>query len=475
MPLFGPPNVGDMEAKGNVKGLIKAMGYKKDADIRRAAAEALVRMGRGQEAADALANPPDARALEPLAVLLKHRKQEVRVAAARPLSWVVRRSRDPRATEFLVSALRDRSPAVRQVAARDLDSLGWRPDRSEAGAAFWAEKHEWDKCVELGAAAVKPLIRALGDKDYSVREAVARALGQIGDARAVKPLIRRLKDKSATVRSAATKALGAIGDPRGVEPLTAALASDSDWYQSVPAVVALGKIGDARAADPLIAVLRRPAATPAHKLASPDLKKAAADALDQLGWEPKRDELGAIYWIAKGECQRCVDIGAPASGPLIEALADERQELREAAAATLEMLGWQPDDGGAGAAYWVARHDWDRCVEIGRSAVEPLIHALKKGSTDVRRDAAIALGDIGDERGVDLLVDLLWNRELYGAAAEALQTMMDGLRPAIKRRLLAQQVTRQGRRAHDGERFHTDHLCAYGHEDHIRLLDDWRY
>ena len=465
MPLFGPPNVEDMETKGNIKGLIKAMGYKKDPAIRRAAAEALVRMGRGQDAADALWNLYGVRAVEPLGVLLKHREQDVRVAAAEAAKMVVRSSRDPRATELLVSALGDRSAAVRQVAAKQLDTLGWQPDRGEAGAAFWAEKHEWDRCVELGAAAVKPLIAALDDK--YVNEA-AMALGQIGDTRAVEPLIRRLKDQSPIGPHAVTEALGAIGDPRAVEPLSAALSEDWGSCQSVPAAVALGQIADARAVDPLIAVLRRPAADPA-------LRKAAAAALDQVGWAPERNELGAIYWIVKGECHRCVEIGAPAIGPLVAALAHERQELREAAAAALDALDWQPDDGGEGAAYWVARHEWNRCVEIGRPAVAPLIHALRKGSANVRRDAAIALGDIGDERAVDPLVGGLWNRELRPAAIEALKAMMDGLRPAIKRRLLVQQLTRRGRRGRDDERFHTDNLCAHGHEDHIRLLDHGRY
>lgn len=37
-----PPNVEKLKAKGNVKGLIKALGYKKNGTIRKAAAEALV-------------------------------------------------------------------------------------------------------------------------------------------------------------------------------------------------------------------------------------------------------------------------------------------------------------------------------------------------------------------------------------------------------------------------------------------------
>ena len=45
MPLFGPPNVEKLKAKGNVKGLIKALDYKKDASVRRAAAKALGKSG----------------------------------------------------------------------------------------------------------------------------------------------------------------------------------------------------------------------------------------------------------------------------------------------------------------------------------------------------------------------------------------------------------------------------------------------
>ncbi len=40
MPLFGPPNIAQLEAKRDAAGLIKALAYK-DAAIRIAAAEAL--------------------------------------------------------------------------------------------------------------------------------------------------------------------------------------------------------------------------------------------------------------------------------------------------------------------------------------------------------------------------------------------------------------------------------------------------
>jgi HEAT repeat protein len=45
MGLFGPPDVAKLKARRDVLGLIKAMGYDKDASIQRAAADALREIG----------------------------------------------------------------------------------------------------------------------------------------------------------------------------------------------------------------------------------------------------------------------------------------------------------------------------------------------------------------------------------------------------------------------------------------------
>jgi HEAT repeat protein len=50
MPLFGPPDVAKLKAKGDVPGLIKAPGRDKDSAVRQAAATAL---GHLREAASA--------------------------------------------------------------------------------------------------------------------------------------------------------------------------------------------------------------------------------------------------------------------------------------------------------------------------------------------------------------------------------------------------------------------------------------
>ncbi|WP_300608658.1 HEAT repeat domain-containing protein [Methanohalophilus sp.] len=61
-------------------------------------------------------------------------------------------------------------------------------------------------------------------------------------------------------------------------------------------------------------------------------------------------------------------------------------------------------------------------VDIGEPAVAPLIQALENDNPDIRKNSAIALGKIGDERAIEPLLDLLDddNREVRHAAEIAL-------------------------------------------------------
>jgi HEAT repeat protein len=125
-------------------------------------------------------------------------------------------------------------------------------------------------------------VAALKDPYSKVRKAAAEALVQIG-APAVEPFMAALKDESWSVRRTAAEALGQIGDARAVEPLTAALKDRNDHWLRHYAAEALGQIGDARAVEPLVAALKEPYA---------NVRKAAAEALEALGWQPDRTEMG---------------------------------------------------------------------------------------------------------------------------------------------------------------------------------------
>ncbi len=210
MPLFGPPNVKKMKERSNIKGLIKALDYKKEYGVRKAAAGALGQIG-------------DARAVEPLITALKDEDGYVRGAATLALGQIGGPAAEP-----LITALKDKHAYVRGYAAEALDKLGWEPDLDENGAQYWIAKREWQKCVEIGAPAVEPLITALKDKDAYMCGCAAGALGRIGDARAVEPLSAALKDEKWQVRGHAARALGQIGDARAGKPLTAALKDEDE-------------------------------------------------------------------------------------------------------------------------------------------------------------------------------------------------------------------------------------------------------
>ncbi len=88
--------------------------------------------------------------------------------------------------------------------------------------------------------------------------------------------------------------------------------------------------------------------------------------------------------------------------PLVSALKDSEYRVMQAAEAALERINWRPGKDEAGAAYWIARKQWQRCVEIGTPAVDALISVLKEGDNFAKYEAADVLGQIGDTRAIDL-------------------------------------------------------------------------
>ena len=222
-------------------------------------------------------------------------------------------------------------------------ALGWRKDRHVRGPAVTA-------LGQLGdPRAVNPLIRALNDSDSGVRGAAATALGDLGDDGAAKPLITVIQNDEWSVREAAVAALGNIG-AHAVGPLIAA-PHDQDEYVRRAAAEALGQIGDPRAVEALTSALDDESAA---------ARQAAAEALGQIG-DPDAVE------------------------PLIGARNDQNAKVRVAAAAALDGLAWSPDRGATGAAYWVAKGQWKKCVKI--AAIEPLIAVLRDDRVMEIRDA----------------------------------------------------------------------------------------
>ena len=117
MGLFGPPDVKKMKARRDVDALMKALNYQSSWQIRGEAARALGEL------------------------------------------------KDARAVEALIAVLKDENAGVRSKAAEALGEIG-------------------------DTRAVKPLIARLKDKNVYMRVHAAGALGKIGDTRAFGPLER---------------------------------------------------------------------------------------------------------------------------------------------------------------------------------------------------------------------------------------------------------------------------------------------
>lgn len=339
----------------------------------------------------------------------------------------IRRLLKKKDTAGLIRALSDSDLSIRSAAVSALGEIG---DEQSVEALIDALQHGFyqlaaDALVKIGAPSVGPLIDILGDKRDNVRDAATNALVKIGTP-AVQPLIVKLTVSSQNVRQAAARALGEIGDVQAIESLVTAL---KNGYVCQAAADALVKIGVA-SVGPLVATLatlendyvREVAAEALAKiglsavgplvaaLEDKHAQQTAAYALYKLGWKPgagETDEISAIYWIANNQWQNCIEIGTPALGPLTDALEDKREDVRQAIASALDKLGWQPGIDEASARYYITKKLWHKCIEIGEPAVEALITVLEDRDRLACRDAAWALGEIGDARAVQPLVKAL--------------------------------------------------------------------
>lgn len=95
MPLFKPSDIENMQAKKDIEGLVRALGYKEDYYVRMDAARALGKIG-------------DPRAVEPLIAALKDEELNVRKEAAGALESLHRSGKlDESSRAKIVAALKN--------------------------------------------------------------------------------------------------------------------------------------------------------------------------------------------------------------------------------------------------------------------------------------------------------------------------------------------------------------------------------
>lgn len=264
--------IGDRSA---VPLLVHALGDK-EAEVRGSAAEALSKIG-GEETARYVVTALDAEdprtreaahhallkmgrsAVKPLTAALRHSEPAIRASIV-PL---VAKTGDPSAATALSASLSDPDAGVREAAARALEEMQWHPKENVDRARLAIALQQWERVVEFGKSAVRPLIEVLADVRRKVRLAAAQVLGEIADPRAVDALIPLLSDDFTEVARAAVHALGMIGDRRAVDPLIRCL---GERELCPDAVEALGRLADPRAIHPLVASTRNHGRNLTHKV-----------------------------------------------------------------------------------------------------------------------------------------------------------------------------------------------------------------
>ncbi len=282
----------------------------------------------------------------------------------------------------ILKALKDRDASVREAAASYLKHLGKLSDGC---------------CKETGI--IPSLIVALEDSNPRVREEASAALTYYKDWQAIDPLIRRLKDVSPWVKLNAVFALGELKAPRVVDPLLDLLNDQSDWrnkFLQQECVIALRKIGhpyprvittlmknfnDEYLKAEIIKTLGKFNATEARDLlveASKDpnerIRKLAVEALSRVPGASPSRRVDLPQTIGK--------IGDSNVEVIVKSLNDPSPEVR---AQSAEALGKLRDN----------------------RAVEPLLVALNDKDERVREKAVVSLSNFSDERIFDALINFI--------------------------------------------------------------------
>ena len=266
--------------------------------------------------------------------------------------------------------------------------------------------------------AVDPLIGMLNDPDESVRVNVIRALSDIGDRKAVPALIPMAADRLSTVRMAAFQALGALGDPRAVAALERGLYDDDETLRVV-AARSLGIVPGPESLDVLIRVALQDQSDRVRghvvKVVGERRVREAVPKLESaLAAESEFVRANAASVLGEVADRSSVPV-------LVRSLDDPFWKVRCLASHSIAKIA--PDDADARAAIVtrlqtettpMARVDlaWSAAAMGDRSQLEVVRSLLFKGEPeDVRAEAAIALGELGDRSDLRVLERAMSDRK----------------------------------------------------------------
>lgn len=409
------------------------------------------------EAAEALADAGERKAVGALVQALRDPSAGVRAAACESLG----RLADARAVPPLVSFLRDPDEDVRGEAFSALLRIGQArasslPDyRGEdpRSPSLALTQIVWPADLE----AVKLLYESLNDSDPEVRMGCVYALGRMGVAGAFDAVHRLLHgDEDAEVRCAAAFALGDLalaGELRAAPALVAAWPRTiEDDELAVVVIRALAEVGSRDAVPVLLAAATHPDAR-VRQLAVMGLAHAPRVGDDRGDRRSGADgEPGATSALIARLDDPDVGVRRNAAfalgrrgdtaaiNALIGAVPRSDAEVRSAVGEALKHLDKAAVQGAIKRAFSNQNHELRQAAAYLQGQLRQpagLVDALADPEVEVRKTAALALGECGDRRLRSALEHALADEHwrVRVAAAEGLRRLADPAAAAALRPL----------------------------------------
>ncbi len=216
----------------------------------------------------------------------------------------------PKAVELLARLTEADDVPVRTRAVETLGRVYF--DRKPYAGTWWgtqpaAQKPPARNVAWEGTPAVRTaILKALGDKDESVRKAAVTALATVNDSETVVPLVKRFdEEKDASTRIDLVRAVAGLNSPKTAEFLTTVLLDEKNAEpMRLEAITGLEKAAGAASSDALVKIVStgsprlqaraiealgtrkaktaRPALTDALKNTEPTVRRAAAGALGKI-------------------------------------------------------------------------------------------------------------------------------------------------------------------------------------------------
>jgi HEAT repeat protein len=319
--------------------------------------------------------------------------------------------------------------------------------------AWIVRKHACRAMVKFGSKAVTYLLKALNSIEEDVRYWSLRSIGEIKPAGIYTQLIGLFKDKSWTIRKTTSDVLGSYGEEALME-LSALATDSSDPEVRYWVLRSLGKIGSSISLPLLFKALEDPseAIRDAAQKALANYHEEVIDDLFALLKTDRRKLLESVaatfqrmdkevivprlcrnlgkfdehvsFWIRR----TLIHFANEARSEILKLLNSKSDEIRRQAILAIGQIGVSENTEvivhHLKDEYWPARIAAAETLgELGEiSAVIPLMEALDDDDEDLATAAIIALGKIGDAKAVPGLISTL-QRESWTLKFQAIKIL----------------------------------------------------